>query len=311
MGFQKNIKKKSKIQILSGPPGSGKTTYANYLLSIDSSYVRVNRDDLRKMLKDAYVLDDKLEIVLNKVQEQTISALLEKGYNIILDNTYCKIRYINQIINSFASIADVELVLIEPELSLEDLKQRNRSREKVVPEEVVESMYKSFQVVKNSYQEIYEYIQMRSNSPKSKIMQRDPSLPKAIIVDIDGTIAHMGDRRPYDWAKVGEDTPDESILNIVKILRENYQVIFLSGRDSVCRPQTEEWLNKYYGDDYELYMRKEKDSRKDSIIKRELYETHIKPLYNIVCVFDDRNQVVDMWRQELGLKCLQVEYGNF
>jgi hypothetical protein len=28
-------------------------------------------------------------------------------------------------------------------------------------------------------------------------------------------------------------------------------------------------------------------------------------------VIDDRNQVVDMWRMELGLVCLQVDYGDF
>lgn len=28
-------------------------------------------------------------------------------------------------------------------------------------------------------------------------------------------------------------------------------------------------------------------------------------------VIDDRNQVVDMWRKDLGLCCLQVDYGDF
>lgn len=60
-----------------------------------------------------------------------------------------------------------------------------------------------------------------------------------------------------------------------------------------------------------LYIRKAKDFRKDAIIKRELYEAHIKGRYDVLMVLDDRDQVVKMWRQELGLPCLQVDYGNF
>ena len=57
-------------------------------------------------------------------------------------------------------------------------------------------------------------------------------------------------------------------------------------------------------------MRKKGDHRKDSIVKKELYEEHIKNRYEVLCVFDDRNQVVDMWREE-GLLCCQVYYGDF
>lgn len=58
-------------------------------------------------------------------------------------------------------------------------------------------------------------------------------------------------------------------------------------------------------------MRPKGDMRKDSIIKKELFEAHIKDKYYIEAVFDDRNQIVDTWRKEIGLTCLQVNYGNF
>jgi hypothetical protein len=57
-------------------------------------------------------------------------------------------------------------------------------------------------------------------------------------------------------------------------------------------------------------MREAGDSRKDSIVKQELYEKHIEPSYDVFVVLDDRNQVVDMWRS-LGLVCLQVAPGDF
>jgi hypothetical protein len=60
-----------------------------------------------------------------------------------------------------------------------------------------------------------------------------------------------------------------------------------------------------------LIMRKTKDFRKDAIIKTEIFNEQIKDNYFIEFVLDDRNQVVDMWRKELGLPCFQVFYGDF
>jgi hypothetical protein len=58
-------------------------------------------------------------------------------------------------------------------------------------------------------------------------------------------------------------------------------------------------------------MRDTGDTRKDSVLKKELYEAHVKGHYFVNFVLDDRNQVVDIWRLELGLPCLQVNYGDF
>jgi hypothetical protein len=60
-----------------------------------------------------------------------------------------------------------------------------------------------------------------------------------------------------------------------------------------------------------LYVRKKGDMRKDSIIKKELYEAYVKGQFFVQFVLDDRNQVVDLWHLELGLPCLQVNYGDF
>jgi hypothetical protein len=58
-------------------------------------------------------------------------------------------------------------------------------------------------------------------------------------------------------------------------------------------------------------MRPEGDNRKDSIVKRELFDTHVRNKFYIDFVLDDRDQVVDMWRNDLGLTCLQVDWGDF
>lgn len=135
----------------------------------------------------------------------------------------------------------------------------------------------------------------------------------AIIVDIDGTIAKMVDRGPFEWSKVGSDQPIEPIIDLVYLLSDFYPILFLSGRDEICRPQTEKWLeqNTYIKSYSKLFMRPQGNNEKDSIIKRRIYDTKIKNVYDVRYVLDDRDQVVKMWREELGLTCLQVAYGNF
>ena len=85
---------------------------------------------------------------------------------------------------------------------------------------------------------------------------------------------------------------------------------------------TLDWLNKNFeelpvkymelDDDacYSLIMRKQGDFRADDIVKKELYETYLKDKFNVLCVFDDRDKVVKMWREE-GILCNQVYYGDF
>lgn len=133
---------------------------------------------------------------------------------------------------------------------------------------------------------------------------------KAIIVDIDGTLAKMQGRGPFEWSRVGEDAVNEPIKKIVNMYHEKGRVLLFSGRDSVCRPETEKWLLENGIRYSSLFMRPQGNNEKDSIIKRRLFDNHAS-FYDIEFVLDDRSQVVDMWRKDLGLTCLQVDYGNF
>jgi hypothetical protein len=130
-----------------------------------------------------------------------------------------------------------------------------------------------------------------------------------IIVDIDGTIALKGNRDPYDYALVKEDFPNKKVISVVMQLENWNDVVFVSGRNEICREDTEQWLAQIGFEKPELYMRRLEDYRSDEIVKKEIYYRHISPR-NVLCVFDDRNKVVKMWR-ELGLTCLQVADGDF
>ncbi len=137
------------------------------------------------------------------------------------------------------------------------------------------------------------------------------SLPKAIICDIDGTLAHMVTRGPYDTSRYHEDDIDPIIREIVERYRQDgFFIIICSGRDDTYREVTAKWLAKH-GVIYDgLLMRPADDKRNDAIIKREIYDGHIKDRYDIHFVLDDRDRVIAMWR-DLGLKVLQVAPGDF
>lgn len=149
------------------------------------------------------------------------------------------------------------------------------------------------------------------------ILEQDIILPRCIICDIDGTIALTTGRDIYDNTMVHTDIVNEHVVDILRMYHTHVysvEVIYLSGRMDSSREVTEKWLkdNKLWfnEDEQKLLMRKTNDFRKDSIIKKELYEEHIKDKYYVEFVLDDRTSVVTMWR-ELGLLCLQVYWGDF
>lgn len=139
----------------------------------------------------------------------------------------------------------------------------------------------------------------------------------AWLCDIDGTLALRGDRSPFDWSRVGEDTANKPVITVARLLAARSGLIFMSGRMEQCRGGTRLWLHTFVCEPttctckMPLLMRKDGDNRPDQIIKRELFERHVQGLFEVEGVLDDRDRVVRMWREELGLTCLQVAPGDF
>ena len=148
---------------------------------------------------------------------------------------------------------------------------------------------------------------------------------KAIIFDIDGTLAHMTGRisrhgkraAPFVDDDAHDDDVDVEVLEMLNLLQSKYAIIICSGRKDTSRKTLEGWLktNNIYYD--EIFMRDSTRKNEngglvsDTIIKYEIYTQLIEPKYDVFAVFDDRDQVVDMWRNKLGLKVFQVAEGAF
>ena len=138
----------------------------------------------------------------------------------------------------------------------------------------------------------------------------DP-LPIAIICDLDGTLAHLNGRNPYDASTCLDDGLNHPVAHIVRTYAANgATVLLVSGREARYRKATERWLEKHAVPYEALHMRPTRDFRKDAVVKTEIYHAHIHGQYEVLFVLDDRTQVVEMWRA-LGLTCLQVAVGDF
>lgn len=279
-----------RVLILKGLPASGKSTYAKELVSKNHNWVRVNKDDLRTMMNNGE-FSGKLEKQIVKTEREIAENALKLGKNVVIDDTNFNPTH-EEYFRDLAIQYGAEFKVKFFDTSLEVCIERDIKRPNGVGETVIRKMYN-------------QYLK-----PKPVVYERNEKLLKAIICDIDGTLAHMKNRSPYDWKRVGEDDVDPIIKNLLKDLKEKYVIILVSGRDKCCMSETEQWLKDKDIQYDHLLMRWNSDNRPDTIVKRELFDVYIKDNYDIEFVLDDRNQVVEMWRG-LGLKCLQVEDGDF
>jgi hypothetical protein len=73
-----------------------------------------------------------------------------------------------------------------------------------------------------------------------------------------------------------------------------FTIIFVTGRSEKYRAETIAWLKKHSEAlAFELLMRPTNDTRKDYIVKAELYNKHIKGKHEVMFALDDRTRVVD------------------
>jgi len=288
----------AELLICRGIPASGKSTFSKAWVLAGKNRVRVSRDDIRmQMFNKEFGVD---EDAVTAVEDAMVEASLKAGNSVIVDDCNIQKRYINRLAASGHKY-NAQVMVKQFDIPLGVALERNAQRDRVVPEKVIRDMHKRLNDDLSGY--IENPLVMNPYIPRVDV-------PSAILVDIDGTLAQMHGRSPYEWHRVGEDVAVEKIVNLVNTQAFYHRIIVMSGRDGSCREQTEQWLD---GNDVlwdYLYMREAGDMRKDNIVKYELFDKHVRGNFDVQYVLDDRNQVVDMWRA-LGLTCLQVAPGDF
>lgn len=284
-----------KLIMTKGLPGSGKTRWAQQYLEENPNTVLVCKDDLRAMMFNS-AWTGKREKTILAVRDFIIIQALHEGKNVVVHDTNFAPKHEER----FKQIAKEHKAEFEikdfTDVPIEQCIHNDLCREASVGEKVIRQMWK-------------EWLR-----PEVPFIQYDPTLQDAIICDLDGTLALFGDANPYD-----RDFLKDEVNEVVKGIllscgKPGVQILFVSGRKDIFRKETTEWLNKNWGTNYKLFMRKTapegEQEPKDVLVKQGIYEQEIKGKYNVLFVLDDRNQVVDFWRSQ-GLTCLQVAEGDF
>jgi hypothetical protein len=154
------------------------------------------------------------------------------------------------------------------------------------------------------------------------------------IFDLDGTLADISHRMHFiksdptlpdgadfkpRWdiffAACKDDKPITPMISLLDDLGHQAlaSVYIWTGRDENVRDETINWLRRHVNRIIidELRMRTHGDHRPDHVIKEEwLKALDPDDRARLICVFEDRDQVVKMWRDN-GVACCQVAPGGF
>ena len=152
-----------------------------------------------------------------------------------------------------------------------------------------------------------------------------------VIFDLDGTLALIEKRRikagktadgketkKMDWdifhdpSNIHLDEPNIPVIKMAQMFAEDgFNIVIFSGRSDKTILTTKSWLSRNRVPFHKLVMRPHKTMNfvPDEILKKDMLDKHID-IDDIFMVVDDRQKVVDMWR-DLGLTCVQVAPGDF
>lgn len=277
-----------------GISSSGKTTWAEKFVSENPSWVNINRDDVRFTLftdgiRDwgKYKFSKGNENRVTEVCNQKIYDAAAELKDIIISDTNLNSNTRNRLTEILYDLG-YEVSFKVFDISFEEACKRNNQREGGISQTILYTQYQNY----------LRYIGRKTYIP-------DVNKPKCVILDVDGTVAKINGRGFFDWDKVSTDLPHQHVIDIVKGIQDDTYIVCMSGRDEVCRQDTENWLLQHgiYVD--ELHMRKQGDMRKDTIVKEELFWEHVADNWNVQFAVDDRPSVLRLW-VELGIPIIAV-----
>lgn len=270
-----------KLTMLSGLPGSGKTTEARAEVVANGNSARVNRDDLRAMLFNS-VWSGKREQVVIDCEKAIAQVLFDHSMNPIIDDTNLSQRH-RDMWADVAKQRGQHFGVHHFAVDAATCRERDAKREKPVGRAVIDRM-----ALQNGMIEWGE--------------------KPLLLCDIDGTLSdgshreHLVNGEKKDWpayfALLSDDAPNSYVIHKVNDLYSTHTVCLVSGRPDTYQHETMRWLEKQ-GVPYQwLFMRAGSDKRPDTDIKADFLK-HL-PKEKIALVLDDRPSVCRMW-EENGL----------
>lgn len=294
-----------KLILTRGIPASGKTTFAKqWVEESPKTRARVNRDDLRHMMYNSYWGETVDERMVTSVQHAIVKRLLG-GVDVIVDDTNLRAKTVKDWYGITSNVEFVDFPIDVETAVIRDARRRGRG-ERGVGADVIHDFAKRYTKGDNSLPPV--------PVNESKLVDPSPYYPgyeRAVSYDLDGTLAHMNGRSPYDPTLYHTDTVDQHVRESLWLYaKAGYTIIILTARDDTYRAEVEAWLRANDIPFHHLLMRKGGDSRNDAIVKSEIVDEHISGVFDIRMHYDDRNRVVEALRDK-GIKVAQVNPGDF
>lgn len=306
------------INILVGPAGSGKSTFATNCM--EAGFVRISQDDQgrdghRKAFEGA--IQEGRDIVVDRMnfdkaqRAPYINAAKAAGYSVAITVFHESREVCYKRIMARSGHPTINGLGIVKYSEGEDGIIREKSRQ---ANSALDTFFTRYQKPTKDESEFIVNIGWEQSSGS------------ALIVDIDGTIADIEHRRHHldrslgkpNWRKFFDEMYNDKpntwcveLINAFMVVGQR-ELVFASGRPDSYRKITEEWLSSVMdGPNWKaLLMRHRNDSRQDNIVKEIILEFELKTRYKNLLFVDDRQQVVDMYRSH-GYTVLQCDKGDF
>ena len=302
-----------KFIMLRGIPASGKTTYAMAL--VEQGYKRVNKDEIREELfGKMYKPSDEPTVNLDALKR--MEEYLVQGYNVISDNTNLHGRFVDAQLEMVKRLGAL-LVVKNIEVDTEEAIYRDLKREKHVGEKTIRTLAKVKQMkpLRDTSEAgggpeeplKWDCFNTRAKNALDLLGERT----KAIIVDIDGTIANTDKRSDvakskatylshkwwdafFDPALADLDTPIGESATVLRMLQSNgpHKIVYLTGRRDNMEKATLTWLKTHNFPDGELIIRHK--GTKTLEFKKSMMD-HLTTDYDITMAFDNNDENIALF----------------
>ena len=294
----------SKLVIMRGLPGSGKSTWAKAWVNEDPiNRVRLNWDDMRNMMGPYWIPERENTGILKELREKFLKHMMERNWDIVCDNMNLnskEIEFYKNIVKEFNE--DGHSYTIEFKdffIPVEECIRRDAMRANPIGEKTIKSLF-------------HKYMPLIVGSEHRKKIESQPTYradkPDCIIVDMDGTLAFNLSGRSFfdDIDMIKYDTPLLATVSILRAMKMTgtCNIFIVTGRSEKSREATEVWLTENNIPFDKVFMREEGDFSHSNDFKQKVYEDNIKNNYNVLFVLDDDTKCMKMY-QDQGLICMK------
>ena len=309
----------SRITFTVGAPGAGKTRWAHQEVARRGlqEVQRVNLDDFLTMThgREFGPLSHPDLRIVKRILLNIIRTIAESGRDVIVDGPNLSTRFPTQVRDE---LGDQHQYAIQDFTSkpLEFCIDNDRHRSTKNPwayvgSDEVSKAWTQAQSLRRRFggEGLPLWVEELNRSDGIAPYLADQSLPTAVLVDIDGTVAATDSRGPRGTAVTADS--QHRLADMLQELGHGHgsRMVVLTGQDEDRRDVFLEWLTPKNVRCDELHMRRRGDTRRDGVVKLELFNHHVRDRFNIVAAFDDRDRGVRLWRR-LGLLTCAITFGD-